>query len=63
MVADDVDDGTPCPAGVVQVGQAVAQPGAEVEQGGRRPAGDPGVAVGRAGGHTLEEWRGRSAYP
>ena len=54
MVADDVDDRAPGPSGVVQVGQAVAQPRAEVEQSGRRPAGHPGKAVGRAGGDTLE---------
>ena len=39
----------------MQVGQPVPEAGAEVEEGGGRPAGDPGVAVGRAGGDALEE--------
>ncbi len=55
MVADDVDDRTVGPTGVVQVGQAVAEAGAEMEQGGGGPAGDARVPVGGAGGHALEE--------
>ena len=43
------------PAGVVQVGDAVAQPGPEVQQGGRRPLGHTGVAVGGPGHRALEQ--------
>ena len=42
-------------AGVVQVGDAVAETGAEVEQRGRRLVGHPRVAVGRAGDDALEQ--------
>ena len=55
MVADDVDDRAVGPPGVVEVGQPVAEPGPEVEQRGRRPTGHPGVPVGGAGGHPLEQ--------
>ena len=55
VVADDVDDrGVGAPR-VVQVGEAVAEPGPEVQQRRGRAAGHPRVPVGRAGGHALEE--------
>ena len=55
VVTDDVDHRRVAPSGVVEVGPAVAEAGAEVEQRGRRLAGDAGVAVGRAGDHPLEQ--------
>jgi hypothetical protein len=45
----------PGPAGVVQVGQAVGQARAEVQEHGGGFARDPGVAVGGAGGDALEQ--------
>ena len=42
-------------ARVVQVGQAIAQAAAQVQQHGGGFAGHAGVAVGRAGGHALEQ--------
>ena len=55
MVAHDVDDGRVRPAGVVQVGQPVAEAGPEMQQRGRGPAGHPAVPVGGAGDHALEQ--------
>ena len=55
VVADDVDDGRAAAAGVVQVGQAVAEAGAQVQQHRCGPAGHAGVAVGGAGGDALEQ--------
>ena len=55
VVAHDVDHGRPRPTSVVQVGHAVAEPRAEVQQGGCRSAAHPGIAVGRAGDDTLEQ--------
>jgi hypothetical protein len=55
VLAHDVDQRHPRLAGVVQVGQAVAQAAAQVQQGGGGPVGHAGVAVGRAGGHALEQ--------
>jgi hypothetical protein len=43
------------PAGVVQVGQAVGQAGAKVQEDGGGLPGDPGVAVGGPGGDALEQ--------
>ena len=53
--ADDGDDRGVGAPGVVQVGQPVPQPGAQVKQGCRGSAGHPGVAVGCAGGHPFEQ--------
>ena len=53
--ADDDDHRGPGPAGVVQVGQAVGQARPEVQEHGCGLAGDPGVAVGGAGGDALEQ--------
>jgi hypothetical protein len=55
VVAHDVDDGHLALARVVQVGQAVAQAAAQVQQRGGGLAGHAGVAVGGAGGHALEQ--------
>ena len=55
VVADDVDDRYVGAAGVVQVGDAVAEPGTEVQQRRRRPVGHAGVAVGGAGDDALEQ--------
>ena len=62
MVADDNHHRHVRPARVVQVGQAVAQPGAQVQQHRRRPVGDAGVTIGRAGGDTFEEGE-HTAHP
>ena len=61
VVAHDVDHRCPGPPGVVQVGQPVAQSGAEVQQGRGRSPGHPGVAVGGTGRHSLEERQDRRA--
>src|SRR3712207_7649396 len=45
----------PISAGVVQVGEAVREAGAEVQQRGRGAPGDAAEAVGGAGRHALEE--------
>ena len=55
VITDDVDDRTVGTTGVMQVGEPVSQTWAEVEQGCGWTSGDTGVAVGRSGGHTLEE--------
>jgi hypothetical protein len=55
MVADDVDDGHPALARVVQVGQPVAEAATQVQQGRCRPAGHACIAVRGAGGHALEQ--------
>jgi hypothetical protein len=55
VVADDVHDRRVGATGVVQVGEPVAEPRAEVQQRRRRSPGDPGVAVGGTGDDTLEE--------
>ena len=55
VLAHDVDDARAGLAGVVEVGQAVAEAGAQVQQRGRGPVGHAPVAVGRAGDHALEE--------
>ena len=55
VVADDVDHRGVGTTGIVQVGEAVAEAGAEVQQSAGRLAGDAGVAVGRPGGDALEE--------
>jgi hypothetical protein len=55
VVADDVDHRGVGTTGIVQVGEAVAEAGAQVQQGAGRLAGDAGIAVGRAGGDALEE--------
>jgi hypothetical protein len=39
----------------VQIGQAVGQAGAQVQQRGSRLAGDARVAVGRAGDHAFKQ--------
>ena len=55
VIAHDVDQWRPGPPRVVQVGQAVAESGSQVEQSGRRLFRHAGVAVGRTRGDTLEE--------
>ena len=52
---DDDHHRGPGPAGVVQVGQAVGQAGAEVQQHRGGFPGDPRVPVGGAGGDALEQ--------
>jgi len=53
--ADDDHHRGPGPAGVVQVGQAVGQAGAEVQQDRGGFPGHPRVPVGGAGGDALEQ--------
>src|SRR6267142_1280828 len=53
--AADVDDARAGLARVVKVGEPVAEPGTQVQQGGGRPVGHAPVAVGGAGHHALEE--------
>ena len=55
LVADDVDHRGVGTAGVVQVGEAVGEAGAAMEQGGGRAAGHAGVAVGGAGDDAFEQ--------
>ena len=55
LVADDVDDRCGGAACVVQVGQAVGEAGAAMQQCRGRFAGHAGVAVGGAGHHALEQ--------
>ena len=55
MLADDVDDAGARLLRVVQIGQPVAQARPQVQQGGGRLAGEPVIAVGRAGDHALEQ--------
>jgi hypothetical protein len=55
MFADDVDDARARLLRVVQVGQAIGQARAQVQQRRRRALGHAVVAVGRAGDHTLEQ--------
>ena len=55
VIADPVDDGGARPACVVQVGQAVGEAGAQVQEGCGRAARHACPAVGRAGAHALEQ--------
>ena len=55
VIADDVDQRRRRPPAVVQVGDAVTEAGAEVQQRRRRPAGHASVAVGRAAADTFEQ--------
>ena len=55
VVADDVEQGRVRAPRVVEVRPAVGEPGPEVQQRRRGSAGDACVAVGRPGGHPLEE--------
>ena len=55
VVAHDVHDRRPGPAGVVQVGDPVAEARPQVQQRGRRATRHPAVAVGRPGDDSLEE--------
>lgn len=45
----------PGTARVVQVGQAVAQSGAQMQQHRRRPASNAGITVGGPGSHAFEQ--------
>ena len=55
MIADDVDDRRRRAACVVQIGKAVGEAGAEMQQRHGGLAGDPAVAVGGAGRNALEQ--------
>ncbi len=55
VVADDVDERRARPAGVVQVGEPVAEAGPEVQQRRRRLAGHAPVPVGGAGDDAFEQ--------
>jgi hypothetical protein len=55
VVAHEVDDRRPRPAGVVQVRGAVAEARPEVQQRYRRPVGHAAVPVSRSRHDALEE--------
>ena len=55
VIADDVDNRRRRPARIVQIGEAVGEAGAEMQQRRGRLAGDPAVAVGGAGRDALEQ--------
>lgn len=55
VVADDVDHRRARALGVVQVGQAVAQARAQVQQRGGRLVGHARIAIGRARHHAFEQ--------
>ncbi|KAG1529950.1 hypothetical protein G6F50_017649 [Rhizopus delemar] len=55
VVTHDVDHGGAGALGVVQVGQAIAQARAQVQQRGGRLVGHARVAVGRARHHAFEQ--------
>ena len=55
MLADDVDDAGMRLLGVVQVGDRIAEPRPQMQQGRRRPPGHAPVAVRRARHHALEQ--------
>jgi len=55
VITDQVDQRCASAARVVQVGNAVSQAGAEVQQGGRRFARHAGVAIGSSRAHPLEQ--------
>ncbi len=65
VLAHDVDDRRAGLAGVVQVGEAVGEAGAQMQQRQARPAGHARPAVGRAGRHALEqaEHAGHALHP
>ena len=60
VVADDVDDRRPALARVVEVGEPVAEAGAEVQQRRTGLVGHAGVAVGGTGGDALEQAQDRA---
>ena len=60
VVADDVHDRRAGPPGIVQVGDAVSEPRAHVEQGRCRASRHPAVAVSRPGHHAFEEGQHRA---
>ena len=55
VVADDVDDGRHRPPGVVQIGHALGQTGAQMEPGRGRFVGHPREAIGHAGDAAFEQ--------
>jgi hypothetical protein len=55
VIADHIDHGRSGAAGVVQIGQAVTQPRAQVQQGHRGLVGHPAIAIGRARHHAFEQ--------
>ena len=60
VITDDVDHRHLALARVMQIGQAIAQSAAQVQQRGRRLVGHARIAVGRTGGHTLEQGQHRT---
>ena len=61
LVADHVDDAGSRAACVVQIGEAVGETGAAMQQRRRRLAGDAVVGVGRAGDDVFLQARARCA--
>ena len=60
VIADDIDDGRGGPARIVQIGQAVGQPGPEMKQRGGRLAGDPPVAIRGARRNAFKQAQDRA---
>ena len=55
MISNEVDQWRTGAAGIVEVGDSVTQPGAQVQQGRRGFAGHAPITVGRARAHAFEE--------
>ena len=55
MVSHHVEEGSARPARVVEVGEAIALPGTEMQQDCGRAIGDAPVAISRSCRHALEE--------
>ena len=55
MITDDVDHRRPGALGIVDVGAAIQEARAEVQQRHGRAAGDTGMTIGGAGGDAFKE--------
>ena len=55
MLPNQIDDRHFSPAGIMQIGETVAQARAEMQQSARRFLGQPRVPIGGSGDDTLEE--------
>jgi hypothetical protein len=62
VVSDDVDHRRRRLVGIVDIGEPIGHAGAEVQEGRRRVARHPGVAVGRTSDDTLEKTQ-HTAHP
>ena len=55
VIAHHVQDGTAALPGIVQIGPAIGEAGAEMQERGRQLAAHPGVAIGSPGGPAFEQ--------